>query len=511
MGLFDSEFKRINFFRGFLTTEKDWNEAEDYHRRKRLLHNAFLHGAGVVPRFMGGLKVTGRGKGELAVEVAPGFALDGVGQEIMLLNPTILTIDPGRFKLPGTVYAVVRYVEELDDYVTYKESPDFKGHRKMAERVKVEVTAVEPDLNSEVELARIQMTPGCKRVMDARDPNNPKADEIDLRFVPFAGTMGSLSPAKRHGMAEFLRKSKITYAWLHHDQNIPAAADVMQSLVTTEMLLRAGFIDGNNIQPILASVLDLQVDMIAYVENNMPEFSSRKEFMAFKKNVNSLNSQVSGGRVDPGFLDSFMDYQQRGFDAMKDLFKDRIRVKEASADELLITPALTEAIHTFSGDIKDDVDIGGTLFHVADSIDFVDRASEAAHDVAFKEFTHKYRSRQKLTYPDGTEVDDVGTAITGGELEYKLRGLTPGQDLILTTRIDYVYGDWEQDIYVNGAKVGSSKCTGVDRKNRWRNWSFVVPAEFVTGNEITVLHKAMTADRDINFFHVWALQKAKKA
>ena len=35
-------FKRINFFKGFLTTEKDWNEAELYHVEKRRLHKALL-------------------------------------------------------------------------------------------------------------------------------------------------------------------------------------------------------------------------------------------------------------------------------------------------------------------------------------------------------------------------------------------------------------------------------------------------------------------------------------
>ena len=32
-------FKRINFFKGFLTTESDWNAAEKYHIEKRQLHN----------------------------------------------------------------------------------------------------------------------------------------------------------------------------------------------------------------------------------------------------------------------------------------------------------------------------------------------------------------------------------------------------------------------------------------------------------------------------------------
>ena len=35
-------YKRINFFKGFLTTESDWNEAEKYHVEKRKLHGHLL-------------------------------------------------------------------------------------------------------------------------------------------------------------------------------------------------------------------------------------------------------------------------------------------------------------------------------------------------------------------------------------------------------------------------------------------------------------------------------------
>ena len=57
-------FKRINFFKGFLTTEKDWNDAERYHIDKRRLHNRMLHSAGIVHGYAMDLKVSARTKGE---------------------------------------------------------------------------------------------------------------------------------------------------------------------------------------------------------------------------------------------------------------------------------------------------------------------------------------------------------------------------------------------------------------------------------------------------------------
>ena len=51
-------FKRINFFKGFLTTEHDWNDAERYHLEKRKLHNRLCHAPGIIPGYSGELKVT---------------------------------------------------------------------------------------------------------------------------------------------------------------------------------------------------------------------------------------------------------------------------------------------------------------------------------------------------------------------------------------------------------------------------------------------------------------------
>ena len=46
-------YKRINFFKGFLTTEKDWNDAEKYHIDKRMLHNRLFHSPGVAMGYGG--------------------------------------------------------------------------------------------------------------------------------------------------------------------------------------------------------------------------------------------------------------------------------------------------------------------------------------------------------------------------------------------------------------------------------------------------------------------------
>src|SRR3989454_8407682 len=91
-------FKRINFFKGFLTTEHDWNDAERYHLEKRKLHNRLCHAPGVVAGYAGELKVVARARGDLSFEVLSGYAIDGQGNDLMLWETVIKTLVPEEYK-----------------------------------------------------------------------------------------------------------------------------------------------------------------------------------------------------------------------------------------------------------------------------------------------------------------------------------------------------------------------------------------------------------------------------
>ena len=71
-----ANFKRINFFKGFLTTEKDWNDAERYHIDKRRLHARMLHSPGIVFGYNGDLRVTSRARGDRHREGQPQQVLE---------------------------------------------------------------------------------------------------------------------------------------------------------------------------------------------------------------------------------------------------------------------------------------------------------------------------------------------------------------------------------------------------------------------------------------------------
>jgi len=198
-------FKRIIFFNGSPTTEKDWNDAERYHIDKRRLHNRMLHSPGIIYGYSGDLKVNARARGDLSVEVQPGYAIDGQGNDLMIFDAAIRNINLEEFRLPQTIYIVLRYYEELTDFIAYKENLEYKGHRRVLESCRVEISQTEPDIQREVELARIYLEKGVQRVRDARDPGDPKANEIDMRYTPRGGMSGStLAPHLRLRMENLL-------------------------------------------------------------------------------------------------------------------------------------------------------------------------------------------------------------------------------------------------------------------------------------------------------------------
>ena len=107
---------------------------------------------------------------------------------------------------------------------------------------------------------------------------------------------------------------------------------------------------------------------------------------------------------------------------------------------------------------------------LVDEIDIMNKESEDKHAFAIKDAKDSYRSRQKLKYPDGTSIEDIGRAHVGGYAQFKVTNLTPGKPLAILRRMDYVYGDYELEFSVNGKKAGVCSCAGTDRVHRWRNW-----------------------------------------
>lgn len=531
-------FKRINFFKGFLTTEHDWNDAERYHIDKRRLHNRLMHAPGVVFGYTGDLKVVARARGDLSVEIQPGYSVDGQGRDLMLWDAEIKTLVLEEYKLPQTVYIVLRYYEQETDFIAYKENAAYKGHRRILEGCKVEVSQTTPDIREEIELARILLDRNATRIRDARDPNDPKANEIDLRFVPRAGVIGSwLDPTLRIRLAIMLERLRRMLLAMARDSKVGTAHDALAGVISAQTLHTADLLDNRNGHEVLNMLCALQDELVKDVEVNHPQLGQKKEFGNYKKQLDILKGLLSERRNTPEALDNMLVYLQKAGEELAPLYS-----AGEAAETLAPTPAPNQAAPTpasapaadagkpalkprgqygpteippddmerikgiSSQDLPMELEINGETWIRIDMIKVMDTDSEGSHDLKINEARDSYRSRQKLKYPNGDVIEDVGRAHVGGHVTYKVKGVTPNKRLLVVRRMDYVYGDYSLEFDVDGKKAGVCECPGTDRIHRWRNWPFIIGDEFIVRNEPTVKQIAVTAGRDINMFRYWFYQ-----
>ncbi len=502
-------FKRINFFKGFLTTEKDWNDAERYHIDKRRLHNRMLHSPGIIYGYSGDLKVNARARGDLSVEVQAGYAIDGQGNDLMIFDAAIRNINLEEFRLPQTIYIVLRYYEELTDFIAYKENLEYKGHRRVLESCRVEISQTEPDIQREVELARIYLEKGVQRVRDARDPADPKANEIDMRYTPRGGMSGSsLAPHLRLRMENLLwqvRRGALEYT----RRGVIAAHDVVQACNTALMLLYANQLDLRNIFDIFKLVIDSEGEMALDVDVHHPTIAQKKEFSEYRRQVEILRGLLAENKNNMDAYMNLLSYQAKCAE---------IAMSAVAGEKPLIEGPKEKKDAPKIADIKDwegvkgmpqpkpSMDLEGITWVLVDEIEILNKDSEDKHGFNIKEAKDSYRSRQKLKYPDGTTVEDTGRAHVDGFSEFKLLNITPGRPVVILRRMDYVYGDYEMEMSVAGKKVAVVACVGTDRVHRWRNWPAMLPADAVTEQTLTVRQQSITAGRDINMFHIWVYQ-----
>lgn len=95
---------RVDYFTGMIFGSDDFSAEQDYFRQRLNRHNRLLHGSGVVT----GLEVTVAGTGSAgSVTIAPGFALDGAGNELCVATPCSLSLPAAG----GALLVVIAYRE----------------------------------------------------------------------------------------------------------------------------------------------------------------------------------------------------------------------------------------------------------------------------------------------------------------------------------------------------------------------------------------------------------------
>ena len=175
--------RRNAYFNGQLLDESDFRTDQDYHRQARLLHNLRFHSWGVVA----GLTVTRHG--DTAVSVAPGFAIDSLGREMLLPEATV--VDVGAVAANGTIHITLSYEEEPEEL---RHSEHGAGHGRMGEYAVLSTASTE-GAGASVTLATIRLD-GNGRVADG---------SIDYAHTRYASSVLAPGAVGRRELAEGLR------------------------------------------------------------------------------------------------------------------------------------------------------------------------------------------------------------------------------------------------------------------------------------------------------------------
>lgn len=131
--------QRLNFFNGRLLSVADLRLEQNYHINKRRLHNRHLHGWGVVE----GLDVNAKGN---KVIVAPGFAIDCAGNEIVLDSSVDIIIAQGAHEF----FVAVEYAEsEIDPIPALDGDDDPVRYAHIQEEAKVYLMDANPNMKHE--------------------------------------------------------------------------------------------------------------------------------------------------------------------------------------------------------------------------------------------------------------------------------------------------------------------------------------------------------------------------
>ena len=165
-----------------------------------------------------------------------------------------------------------------------------------------------------------------------------------------------------------------------------------------------------------------------------------------------------------------------------------------------------DTIKEFSGKMPKIIMIEGVEWELVDEINVTDPATERSHSFRIHGEKDSWHTRQRLKYPDGTAIQDAGVAHVDGYAEWEIKNLKPQLDLLILRRMDFVHGDHEANIEINGVRAGKLICQGSDKRFRWRNWPVVVKGKYVRSNSVTMRQIATSAERDINMFRLWFYQ-----
>ncbi len=196
--------KRLDPYDGMAVDASTWADAHEYHRNRLMLHSIAMHQHGIVV----GLDIIATTPPGRSITICPGMAVDQYGNTIVVAEK-----HPRRLEAEGTglFYITLEYRETSEKTIRPQDMEKAKALH-IEEVYSVEVQRETPS-DTCVELARIAVDGKKAIIMDACDPFNPGANEIDTRYRCFAGPgcRGDVTLALWNSSGEVIHQEGISY------------------------------------------------------------------------------------------------------------------------------------------------------------------------------------------------------------------------------------------------------------------------------------------------------------
>ena len=222
---------RVSPYDGMAVTAEVWTKSHDYHRLQQQLHTVFSHGSGIVT----GLEVIASEPPDGTVYILPGIAVDPLGQVIVMPEPTAFDVG----EADGQFCLMLSYGESrpaaADDRL------DESSPRYVRSEFGIELGRAGFGDVVGLELAIVRRQDRVSPISDARDPEHPAVNEIDLRYRAEIGATAQKAASvaviylggdeiTRHGdganhLVRALRRSGDICAWVDRDVPLTRALE----------------------------------------------------------------------------------------------------------------------------------------------------------------------------------------------------------------------------------------------------------------------------------------------
>lgn len=373
-----------------------------------------------------------------------------------------------------------------------------------------------------IELARIYVTPALSRVADAKDPLSPEPGELDLRFVPYIGTLGGapVGALKQRLLLAIEKRAQLLGTWWL-EFNVVEAALVRPALYSARALVRGGLLDRAGIMDGLLSGLQQEEELISILERKTGAWERvwvSQEFKAYKEGRQRAQQACSALVFGPT---PQLDRQQFELEVERclELFREANATFERLTDQLAqllergvasgpTYQEVTEAeLRNTGSEPPQRISLDGRPFVRIDSLEVTNTASIEAHffrpDVGANDVV---QGTTPGVYPDGTRLSDGGLSYRRGSIYFRINNVKPGRDLLMLRRVELRQLRAEEEVRIDDQPIGLWKIEGDDREHGWRNLLYAVDGEYLVGPRPRVRLRLMEGSSPSNLYRFWFYQ-----